>query len=158
MLENCRNAKERWGGVSEIVDGWLKARQGLIVLYCDITSTESESESSEALVSKYQSFCQILVDYVSAGHFEVYEQLIQEAKEFDDGGEDLAKKIIPQIELTTEIALKFNDQFDDVHKVDDGLGSLGDEMSKLGEVLEDRFELEDTLIEALHSSHADQVA
>jgi regulator of sigma D len=156
MLENCRNAKERWGGVSEIVDGWLKERQDLIVLYCEITSTESES--SEALVSKYQNFCQILVDYVSAGHFEVYGQLIQEAKEFDDGGEDLANKIIPQIELTTEIALKFNDQFDEVHKIDDGLGSLGDEMSKLGEVLEDRFELEDTLIEALHNSHADQVA
>ncbi len=156
MLENCRNAKERWGGVSEIVDGWLKERQDLIVLYCDITSTETES--SEALVSKYQNFCQILVDYVSAGHFEVYEQLIQEAKEFDDGGEDLAKKIIPQIQVTTETALKFNDQFDDVHKVDDGLGSLGDEMSKLGEVLEDRFRLEDTLIETLHNAHADQVA
>ena len=156
MLENCRNAKERWGGVSDIVDGWLKERQNLIVLYCEITSTAAES--SEALVSKYQNFCQILVDYVSAGHFEVYEQLIQEAKEFDDGGEDLAKKIIPQIQLTTEAALKFNDQFDDVHKVDDGLGSLGDEMSKLGEILEDRFGLEDTLIETLHNSHADQVA
>jgi len=156
MLENCRNAKERWGGVSDIVDKWLKERQDLIVLYCEITSTESESP--ETLVSKYQHFCQILVDYVSAGHFEVYEQLIQEAKEFDDGGLDLAKKIIPQIEVTTEIALKFNDQFDNVHKVDDGLGSLGSEMSKLGEVLEDRFEFEDALLEALHNSHADQVA
>lgn len=156
MLENCRNAKERWGGVSDIVDKWLKERQDLIVLYCEITSTESESP--EALVSKYQRFCQILVDYVSAGHFEVYEQLIQEAKEFDDGGLELAKKIIPQIELTTEIALKFNDQFDNVHKVDDGLGSLGNEMSKLGEVLEDRFEFEDALLEALHNAHADQVA
>lgn len=156
MLENCRNAKERWGGVSDIIDKWLKERQDLIVLYCEITSTESESP--ETLVSKYQHFCQILVDYVSAGHFEVYEQLIQEAKEFDDGGLELAKKIIPQIEVTTEIALKFNDQFDNVHKVDDGLGSLGKEMSKLGEVLEDRFEFEDALLEALHNSHADQVA
>ncbi len=156
MLENCRNAKERWGGVSDIVDKWLKERQDLIVLYCEITS--AEGESPEIQVSKYQRFCQILVDYVSAGHFEVYEQLIQEAKEFDDGGLELAKKIIPQIEVTTEIALKFNDQFDNVHKIDDGLGSLGKEMSKLGEVLEDRFEFEDALLEALHNSHADQVA
>ena len=95
---------------------------------------------------------------MSAGHFEVYEQLIQEAKEFDDGGLELAKKIIPQIELTTETALKFNDQFDDVHKVDDGLVSLGKEMSKLGETLEDRFEFEDALLESLHNSHAGQVA
>lgn len=156
MLENCRSAKERWGGVSEIIDGWLKERQDLIVLYCDITSTESDSP--EVLVNKYQNFCQILVDYVSAGHFEVYEQLIKEAKEFNDGGLELAKKIIPQIELTTETAIKFNDQFDEIHKVDDGLGELGQEMSKLGEVLEDRFEFEDALIEALHNAHADQVA
>ncbi|UZE96423.1 sigma D regulator [Alkalimarinus alittae] len=155
MLENCRNAKERWGGVSDIVDKWLKERQDLIVLYCDITSTEGES--TEALVTRYQHFCQLLVDYVSAGHFEVYEQLIQEAKEFDDGGLELAKKIIPQIEQTTEIALKFNDQFDNVHKVDDGLGSLVSEMSRLGEVLADRFELEDAMLEALHNAHADQV-
>lgn len=155
MLENCRNAKERWGGVSDIVDKWLKERQELIVLYCDITTTESES--SDALVARYQNFCQLLVDYVSAGHFEVYEQLVQEAKEYDDGGLELAKKIMPKIELTTETALKFNDQFDNVDKVDDGLGSLVDEMSRLGEVLADRFELEDALLEALHNAHADQV-
>ena len=32
MLENCKTAKERWGGVSEIIDRWLTERQELIVL------------------------------------------------------------------------------------------------------------------------------
>ena len=31
-----------------------------------------------------QRFCEILVDYVSAGHFEVYEQLTAEGKAFGD--------------------------------------------------------------------------
>ena len=33
MLENCRNARERWGGVSELIDRWLKERQELLVHY-----------------------------------------------------------------------------------------------------------------------------
>jgi len=30
MLENCQSAKERWGGVSEIIDRWLQERQELL--------------------------------------------------------------------------------------------------------------------------------
>ena len=38
MLENCQNAKERWGGVSDIIDKWLKERQSLLVRYCDLVN------------------------------------------------------------------------------------------------------------------------
>jgi regulator of sigma D len=31
MLENCKSAKERWGGVSEIIDRWLEERQQMLV-------------------------------------------------------------------------------------------------------------------------------
>lgn len=157
MLENCRNAKERWGGVSDIIDKWLKERQELIVQFCDITAT-NDALDSESKFGKFKSLCQILVDYVSAGHFEVYEQLLNEAREFDDGGVELAGKLIPRIQKTTEYALDFNDRFDNVDKVDDGLNKLGLDMAELGQVLEERFELEDALIEALHNAHADQVA
>lgn len=33
MLENCQSAKERWGGVSEIIDRWLEERQQMLVQY-----------------------------------------------------------------------------------------------------------------------------
>ena len=60
-----------------------------------------------------QHFCEILVDYVSAGHFEVYEQLTSEAKAFgDQRGLELAKQIYPRIEVITEVALAFNDRCD----------------------------------------------
>ena len=33
MLENCQNAKERWGGVSKMVDRLLQERQDMLVKY-----------------------------------------------------------------------------------------------------------------------------
>lgn len=156
MLENCRNAKERWGGVSEIIDRWLSSRKALIVEYCNLTE---ETDSPEEQVNKYQAFCQKLVDYVSTGHFEVYEQLVTEAKAYNDQtAVDLAGKLLPRIERSTQRVLDFNDKFDNVHRVDEGLQELASETHSLGEMLEERFELEDMMIEALHNAHADQVA
>lgn len=156
MLENCENAKQRWGGVNDIIDKWLLERQDLIVQLCDLSL--NNSSTTENMVERFQTFCQVLVDYVSVGHFEVYEQLLAEAAEFDDGGTELANKIIPAIQESTEMALNFNDRFDNINKVDDGIEGLILELDNLGKTLEDRFELEDMLIEALHKVHADSVA
>ncbi|WP_323753251.1 sigma D regulator [Marinobacter sp.] len=157
MLENCRNAKERWGGVSDLIDRWLKERQQLLVHYCEL-SGESDRSPSEALSKQFIRLCEVLVDYVSAGHFEVYEQLIQEARDFDDGGVELAAKVYPEIEKTTEVALAFNDQVDSRILTEDDVATLFKELSRLGEVLESRFEMEDFLIEHLHNAHAEKVA
>lgn len=156
MLENCESAKQRWGGVNELIDKWLNERKDLIVKLCELSAKNASSK--ENLVERFQTFCQILVDYVSVGHFEVYEQLLDEAAEFNDGGTELANRIIPKIQASTEIALNFNDRFDDINKVDDGIEGLVLELDNLGKTLEDRFELEDILIEALHKAHADSVA
>jgi len=156
MLDNCKNAAERWGGVSDLIDKWLLERQELIVGLCDLSVNPGSSQENKA--EKFQSFCQVLVDYVSVGHFEVYEQLVAEAAEYNDGGIELAKKVIPLIQESTEIALNFNDRFDDIHKVDDGIEGLIEELEVLGKTLEDRFELEDNLIESLHKVHANTAA
>ena len=81
-----------------------------------------------------------------------------EAAEYNDGGIELAKKILPRIEQTTEQALAFNDRFDDIHKVDDGIEGMMQALESLGKTLEERFEFEDTLIETLHKAHADTTA
>jgi len=156
MLENCRNARERWGGVSELIDRWLKERQELLVHYCDL-SGESDFSQTEALREKFVRLCEVLVDYVSAGHFEIYEQLIQEAREFNDGGLELAAKLYPRIAQTTETALNFNDRLDGKSLTESDVKALFAELSELGEILESRFEMEDYLIEHLHNAHADKV-
>ncbi|RMF14955.1 MAG: sigma D regulator [Gammaproteobacteria bacterium] len=157
MLENCKTAKERWGGVSEIIDRWLTERQDLIVQYYELVSG-AEFPDVETAVATYRRFCQVLVDYVSAGHFEVYEQLVAEARAFNDGCEQVAHETLPAIQATTEKLLDFNDQFDQTPEEREALEALKPALAVLGEVLEDRFELEDMLIEKIHHAHASQVA
>jgi len=158
MLENCKTAKERWGGVSEIIDRWLTERQELIVLYCELSSISREKENEEPYSRNIQKMCQVLVDYVSAGHFEVYEQLLNEANEFNDGGIELAERLFPKIQETTEIALDFNDEYDNSAHESNLIEVLPEKLSLLGEALEERFVLEDQLIECLHNSHRELVA
>ncbi|NWO05391.1 MAG: sigma D regulator [Alteromonadaceae bacterium] len=156
MLENCQNARERWGGVSELIDRWLKERQELLVHYCAL-SGETDRSDTEALQPKFVRLCEVLMDYVSAGHFEVYEQLIQEAREFNDGGLELAARVYPEIEKTTEIALNFNDRLDGGTLTGEDAEQLFGELSRLGEALESRFEMEDVLIDQLHNAHASKL-
>ena len=150
MLENCNSARERWGGVSAIIDRWLQERQDLLVLFCGL----SEASTKEVLAVRLPQFCQILVDYVSAGHFEVYEQLVLEGKEFDDQkGLKESETLFDKIQITTDAILDFNDKYQET----DDLDALKEDLSKLGEHLESRFVYEDRIIEVLHVAHRDQV-
>ena len=98
MLESCQNAQERWGGVHQLIDRWLQERHELVSTFGTLRSKLQDAEFATTM----QGFCEILVDYVSAGHFEVYEQLTVEAKAFgDQRGLELAKQIYPRIEAIT---------------------------------------------------------
>ncbi len=154
MLESCRNAQERWGGVHQLIDRWLGERRELVLAYTSLTrAPQAPAINGESL----QGFCELLVDYVSAGHFEVYEQLTNEARAFNDQrGLELAKQIYPRIEVITEVALAFNDRCDNGDCRDSA--SLVDELNRLGQLLHERFELEDCLIEVLHNAHQEQAA
>ncbi len=157
MLENCKNAKERWGGVSQIVDKWLEQRQQLIVEFCTVSGVHAlVTQSDEDPGAGLQHFCELLVDYISAGHFEVYDHLIQEAEDFEDGSAlELAKRIYPDLSKTTESALAFNDQVEALRQSGQNDPQLARKLSKLGESLVTRFELEDQLVDKLHYSHQD---
>ncbi len=149
MLENCKSAKERWGGVSGIIDRWLQERQEMLVLFCSLSQEEQE-ESPQQL----RSLCQVMVDYVSAGHFEVYDQLIKEGREFDDKEAlQAAGNLFTVIDKTTEVLLDFNDKYLET----DDLETLTADLSRLGEELAVRFEAEDRMISVLHVAHKDMV-
>ena len=158
MLENCKTREERWDGVETLIEGWLKERQDLIVLYCALSGAQATSSGKSRPSQKLKKFCEILVDYVSAGHFEIYDQLLKEAEEFQDGGEALASKMYPKLTKTTEIALDFNDKYDTTEHCKDLVAQLPTDLSHLGEILVSRFEMEDQLIQVLHTQHASQVA
>ncbi|PCK09740.1 MAG: sigma D regulator [Alteromonadaceae bacterium] len=153
MLENCKSAQERWGGVSNIIDRWLVERQDLLVQYCELSEAAGSVTNYKNCGSQLQSLCQILVDYISAGHFEVYDQLMREGRDFDDQeGLKRASKSFEIVDSSTEYILDFNDKYQETDDTDD----LIEDLSHLGEVLASRFEAEDSMIKVLHVAHKDQ--
>lgn len=153
MLESCRNAQERWGGLHLMIDRWLQERQQLVRVF---KSLNADQHAPAANAIDLEGFCEVLVDYVSAGHFEIYEQLLSEARAFDDQrGIELARTIYPRLEAITQAALSFNDHCENGDCRESK--SLHVELEQLGLLLQERFELEDCLIEVLHTAHKQTV-
>ena len=105
------------------------------------------------LDKRQQELCQLLVDYVSAGHFEVFHELVNEAESFADGSGTLAEKVLPAIGDTTEVILAYEEKYGSGDTFPD---TLERDLSVLGELLESRFVLEDQLIAGLHNTHRRQ--
>lgn len=152
MLEHCQDAKERWGGVSQIIDRWLQERQEMLIQYCALSDTNGST--AEERGHRLRRLCQIMVDYVSAGHFEVYDQLIREGRDFgDENGLKEGARLFAEVDATTESILDFNDKYLET----DDLETLSRDLSALGETLEARFSAEDRMIAVLHGAHKDLV-
>jgi regulator of sigma D len=112
-------------------------------------------EASLCRQGQNRDFCALLVDYVSAWHFEVCEQLVSEAKAFgDEKALKLAEEINPRINDSTQIALAFNDHCDKGKDTE----RFRREAGQVGQPVAERFELEDCLIEVLHNAHKEEDA
>lgn len=150
MLENCQTLQQHWGGVSDIIDRWLEERRQLLVQYCELSEVHDFDGANAEHGSKLQNFCELMVDYVSVGHFEVFEQLAVEGKAFsDDKGLKKGAELLEMIQPSTERILDFNDKY----LATDDLDALTVDLSDIGETLAQRFESEDKMIEVLHNSH-----
>lgn len=158
MLENCTSREERWEAVQSLIQRWLAERQELVVMYCSLCGMGKLSDDHSKTFKRLEAFCEVLVDYVSAGHFEVYDQLAKEAEAFRDGSIKLFDKLYPGLHETTQSALDFNDSFDAAVQDEQTLVQLKEQLSRLGEQLDRRFELEDRLIEELHIAHKVSIA
>jgi len=154
MLDNCKTAKELWGGVSEIIDRWLQDRQNLLVQYCSLGGVDTSNAAPGEREEQLRHLCQSLVDYVSAGHFEIYDTLIREGQEFENQQAlQQAGELFEVIDRTTGKVLDFNDKYLET----DDLTTIDADLSALGEVLETRFTAEDRMIAVLHTAHRDLV-
>lgn len=94
-----------------------------------------------------QNFCESLIDYTASAHFQLYRH-IDEEKERRAPVQEIAGEIYPRISDITQAILDFNDKYDcEDHCTN--LAGLADDLSKLGELLADRIELEDRLIQVM---------
>ena len=151
MQDNVKNPDELWKGVEELLARWLDERRELLVKYATIANQSESLTELDNIKPNLQRLREILVDYISAGHFEVFQQLVREAEAFGDGSVEFARGVIPKIQNTTELALDFHDRYAEPESGDPQ--QFTKDLSALGESLSVRFELEDQLINKLHQSH-----
>ena len=79
MSEQLNEVQERRTGSQELIQHMLKERNQLLALLLQVSSDSSHHES-EQLITDLEEFVQVLVDYIAAGHFGLYER-IAEGKE-----------------------------------------------------------------------------
>ena len=145
MLTKVERAKEKWGGFNTTIDNWLEERKQLLVQYCQLAGLPPFERADKALPDKedVEAFCEILMDYISAGHFEIYEKILQDTDDIAS-----AEAIFPKFSDSTDAALSFNDQFAAIHASDE-LEGFDVALADLGQKLEERFGYEDDLIGTL---------
>lgn len=130
----------------EQVGRLLAEREQMLLLMCglnDMLGSETDPQPGQ----KLQDFCQILMDYIAAGHFGLYQRIISDTERRQEVTH-LAAEIYPEIDEATRIALAFNERYQDTGRLD-GSETLSRDLSQLGEVLAARIELEDELIAAM---------
>lgn len=137
-------AQERRGRSQDLVNKLVAERTEMLATFCKLAGIEPYTPDHEPVQKMLQAFCQILVDYIAAGHFALYER-IAEGKERRQEVRDVAERVYPRIMKSTDAALDFNDKYDcEDHCT--ALDSLAADLSRLGEELAARIELEDRLL------------
>lgn len=144
---------ERRAGTQKVIAKLQAERTEMLILFCRVAGLETYGDNprrvpaAQPVQEILQEFCQILVDYIATGHFGLYER-IANGQERRRQISDLANELYPRIAESTQLALDFNDKYDcEDHCTN--LGSLQDDLSKLGEILAQRIEWEDKLIRAM---------
>lgn len=119
-----------------------KERQQVWSLYCKVAELKPFSCSSKTQ-SLLTQFSQLLIDYVSLGHFGLFDRVIS-GSERREAVLSSAKQLYPAFSKTTEDVISFNDRYDDnINQLN--VDKLEADLSSLGESLAKRVDLEDKL-------------
>lgn len=138
--------KERRLGTQHTLEKLEAERMEMLVLFCRVAGLEPHTADKPVQVL-LQEFCQVLVDYIATAHFGLYER-IANGQERRRRVADLAAKLYPDIAESTAVALDFNDKYDCEDHCE-RLDELTTDLSRLGEALARRIELEDQLIKVM---------
>ncbi|MEJ4047442.1 sigma D regulator [Erwinia sp. SLM-02] len=145
MLNQLENLAARVGGCSELVDFCLLSRKQLLIAYYQMAGLKPNKESQAALdENALDNFCQSLVDYLSTGHFTAYERFIKEL----EGTQQLAQAalIYPSLRANTDHIMHIYDTYLEKAIETDNSVDFQRTLSLVGEVLAERFVLEDKFI------------
>ena len=135
----------------DLVQRWLNGRQTIIVELVGLTrEVRSSAPSGEALQQRLKGFCADLVDYVSAGHFEIYSRLVA-----TNDAARLFARLGTQLQRTTDQVLAFNDA---IARKRPDLSRLRAMLAEVGLALEARLAIEDQLVSAARVSVTSRIS
>lgn len=137
---------ERRQQATQLIEELKNERHQVWSMYCHVADLKPFTANTK-VKKNIQKFSQLLVDYISLGHFGIYERLIN-GKERRNAVLEIAEKIYPELSKTTDAALAFNDKYENT-ETNLNTESLAQDLSVLGEQLAVRIELEDKLCNIL---------
>lgn len=145
MAESIQLRREQ---THHIVDELLTERRQVWSLYCAIGEMQP-FKAGDLLDAKLREFCQLMIDYISLGHFGIY-QRIHDGTERRQQVREVAEQVYERIAEATDVAVAFNDKYENLSG-EALCARLAEDLSNLGEALATRNELEDQLLTALES-------
>lgn len=144
MLSQMAQSQDKLTGKHHALDAFIEARQALLVEFIRLSTDKKSLPAAEDL----SQFCSQLVDYVSAAHFEIYDYVMAAYEAARGKGRTLAEGIYVRLKKGSVQALDFHDKYAQVDN-DEVLLELDQDLNLLGEMLAERFNLEDRLVFAV---------
>lgn len=138
---------ERRQQASQLIAELQNERQEVWSLYCHVAELKPFT-ANDTVKKQLTKFSQLLVDYVSLGHFGVYERILA-GTERRQSVLSVAKAIYPEFSSITEAVISFNDKYEKIDEIN-SFDDLEQDLSALGESLAQRIVLEDQLCGLMH--------
>lgn len=146
--------QERRRDLGETIKALREQRQNTLSTFCSMTGVSNPEQTSGELTdiapAALQEFLNHMVDYLAMGHFTIYQRIV-EGKERRGVVQEASQRVYASIGETTDVMVEFNDKYEHFDGSESDQQSLKDDLSKLGEMLAIRGDLEDELLEALSS-------
>lgn len=138
-----RAQTDRRGRSLVMINKLVVSRTEMLALYAQLAG-QKPFVGNPQVPEMLEEFCQALVDYAANAHFQLY-RYFAEKNERRQEIYTVAERIYPNILEITNKVLDFNDKYDcDGHCAE--FSELERDLSRIGEILADRIELEDKLI------------
>ncbi|OOF22790.1 anti-RNA polymerase sigma 70 factor [Salinivibrio proteolyticus] len=156
MLKKLERTKAQWSGYDDVIDYWLELRRQLLVEYYNVAGVAVKKKQNLPSKEEIDRFCDHLVDYISTGHFKIYNMVMERWQSTGFSATQETDNLYFRIVDTTDPLLDFNDKFSELDWDDEDyhFPDFDEDISSVGELLEQRFELEDTLIRVIADSLA----
>ncbi|MBA0207194.1 sigma D regulator [Pectobacterium carotovorum] len=153
MLNQLQSLTEYVGGNNALIDQWLQARKQLLVAYYHLVGIKPNKEALSLLDEEaLDNFCQNLVDYLSTGHFHLYEKMLHEAATHSEQLLALSTQLDLALQNNTQQIMAFYDNHLATAIDHDNCLEFQQALSSVGEALEERFTLEDNMIRLVYDN------